>query len=156
MASAVVLSAWIVQGSAHAERRSSAKTLSRSLADLPRLASVTTVADVGEAINSFRLAEKLGQLVVDPILSETAQNWSSVLSAGGSVYHDPQLVAGYADGWQTLSESVAEGGTADEALATVFANRTQATEIVRTTTTGMGIGLTTKDGRAYLVVRFVG
>jgi uncharacterized protein YkwD len=146
------------QGSAHAERPSTTKSVTEVLSALPAQATLTSVADVQKELNARRVAKGLPELAFDDwMLGPTAQKWSENMADTGNVLHDPQLVSDYQDGWKTLSESVAAGGTADAALATILADPHQAAQLFGKTTATAGVGLsTTPDGTAtFLVVRLV-
>ena len=114
---------------------------------------VYSIFDIENDLNRIRADKRLGPLEFDSILMETSQEWADVLAADNVVRHDPKLVAGYQDGWTTLSEGIASGSTLDAAYASAISDQRQVAQIFSEHTTTAGIGLATKDGHAYVVVR---
>lgn len=143
------------QGSAHAERTGGPLS-PRVATAIPTLAALSSSADVRMELNRLRSEKRLPELVFDDwMLGPTAQHWAETMAAKGHVFHDPELVGDYQDGWKTLSESVAAGGSADAALQTVLNNHRQAAQLFDVATTTAGVGLQREGDVTYLVVRFV-
>lgn len=157
LAAGAVATTTLTQGSAHAGPRTSTPSLHQVIRSLPAVPALTSVADIHAELNRRRAEKQLPELVFDDwMLSPTAQKWAEVMAGKGHVLHDPDLLGDYASGWTTISESVAAGGSADAALATVLANERQAEQVFNPATTTAGVGLTTVGAETYLVVRFVG
>ena len=148
MSAALGLASLAFTGPAHAERSATPQATPPAPA-----AHIQTISDIQNELNRIRAEKQLVPLVFDPILTETSQRWADTLADENRLRHDPALVAGYQDGWTTLSESIAAGSTGDAAYAGVLANRRQAAQIVRKDTNYAGIGLTEKNGHVYLVLR---
>ncbi len=141
-------------GAAHAERSTTSTVAEASTAPATPAPSIHSIYDVQNDLNRLRAEKRLGPLVFDSILTQTAGTWANTLADENRLRHDPQLVAGYQDGWTTLSESISAGSTMDDAYAGVIGNQRQAAQIFNEQTNTAGVGLATKNGQAYLVVRF--
>ena len=112
------------------------------------------IDDLQNDLNRIRAEKRLGPLVFDSVLTQTAGIWAKTLADENRLRHDPELVAGYQDGWTTLSESIAAGLTMDAAYAGVTGNQRQAAQIFNQDTNTAGVGVASRNGQVFLVVRF--
>ncbi len=57
-------------------------------------------------VNEYRAAHSLPPLTIDLVLMATAQQWTSVMSGRGTIFHAEDLSIGVPDGWAKLGENV--------------------------------------------------
>ena len=107
-------------------------------------------------INSLRANHGLAQLGRSGELNNKAQAQADRMSNRGRIYHSTNLAAGVSPGWQLIGENVAVAGSIEQAQSALEASPGHLENMLNGGFTEVGIGVTSSNGRVYVVQVFVG
>ncbi len=116
-------------------------------------------SDLLTRTNSARAEAGEPALVAAPGLTDLARTWAATEVAQGRLAHNPdlanQLLDRGAGRWSVAAENVARGGSSSTVFATYLASRPHQENLLRTSTTDVGIGTArSADGTVYDVMIF--
>lgn len=124
------------------------------------LMAETAFADVGysednfaQLINADRAANGLPTLAVETFLVTPARAQSARMASAGEIFHNPNLAAEFASGWQSLGENVGVGGTIDD-LHAAFMNSPSHRANVLGNYDKVGIGIVMDGSTIYVTELF--
>ena len=107
-------------------------------------------------INSLRANHGLAQLGRSGELNNKAQAQADRMANRGRIYHSTNLAAGVSPGWQLIGENVAVAGSIEQAQSALEASPGHLANMLNGGFTEVGIGVTSRNGRVYVVQVFVG
>ena len=107
-------------------------------------------------INSLRANHGLAQLSRSGELNSKAQAQADRMANRGRIYHSTNLAAGVSPGWQLIGENVAVAGSIEQAQSALEASPGHLANMLNGGFTEVGIGVTSSNGRVYVVQVFVG
>jgi uncharacterized protein YkwD len=107
------------------------------------------------AVNSLRARVGVRQLVRAGELNTKAQIQADRMANAGRIFHSSNLATGVSPGWRLIGENVAVAGTVQSAEAALEKSAPHYTNLVNRTFSQMGVGVTVKNGRVFVVQVFV-
>ena len=106
-------------------------------------------------INQLRAGLGLGQLSVDPGLTDIARNWSQQMANAGDISHNPSLKDLVTLNWSKLGENVGLGPSVDS-LFTAFVNSPHHyANLVDPAFTHVGVGVVWSNGTMFTSHEFM-
>lgn len=110
-----------------------------------------------ELINELRASQGLGQLEIDPELTQLARSWTTSLSNTGQLSHSPDLAVGLTQSWTKLGENV--GVSPEDEISRLFEafinSPSHYANIVDPAYNSIGVGVVFRDGRMWTTHRFM-
>jgi uncharacterized protein YkwD len=107
------------------------------------------------AVNALRARVGARQLVRVGELNTKAQIQADRMANAGKIFHSANLAAGVSRGWRLIGENVAVAGSVQAAEAALEKSAPHYANLTNRSFSQMGVGVTVKSGRVYLVQVFV-
>jgi uncharacterized protein YkwD len=106
-------------------------------------------------LNQYRARNNRAALARSAELDVKAQGQARAMANAGRIFHSPNLATGVSPGWMLIGENVAVAGAVTEAQRALEGSAPHRSNMLNSAFTEMGIGVTSKSGRVYLVQVFV-
>ncbi len=106
-------------------------------------------------VNEVRAGVGLPSLTRSAELDAKAQVQADKMAKRGSIFHSASLSSGVSAGWSQIGENVAVAGTVQDAQAALEASPGHYENMTNGSYTQMGVGVTTRNGRVFVVQVYV-
>jgi uncharacterized protein YkwD len=107
-------------------------------------------------VNSLRANNGVAQLSRSGELNTKAQAQADRMASRGKIYHSTNLASGVSPGWLSIGENVAVAGSIEQAQSALEGSPGHLDNMLNGGFTEVGIGVTSSNGRVYVVQVFVG
>jgi uncharacterized protein YkwD len=107
-------------------------------------------------VNSLRANNGLPALSRSGELNNKARAHADRMANRNRIFHSSNLASGVSAGWRIIGENVAVAGSIEQAQQALEASPGHLENMLNGEFTEMGVGVTVKNGRVYVVQVFVG